>query len=58
MKELIEKLRAEYAEFIKNADLQVENGNKAAGMRARKSTLEIKLLMKDFRKMSLEESKK
>ncbi len=31
---------------------------KAAGARARKSTLEIEKLLKEFRKVSIEESKK
>ncbi len=41
----------------KDAVLQVENGIKAAGTRARKSSLELEKLMKEFRKMSLEASK-
>lgn len=32
--------------------------NKAAGTRARKTSLELEKLMKEFRKLSLEESKK
>ena len=31
MKELVEKIKAEYEEFVANADAQVEKGNKAAG---------------------------
>ena len=57
MKELIEKLAALYAEFEKDAKAQLENGNKAAGTRARKSSLEIEKTMKEFRKASLEASK-
>ena len=57
MKELIEKLVALYAEFEKDAKAQLENGNKAAGTRARKSSLEIEKTMKEFRKASLEASK-
>ena len=41
MKELIEKINAEFAAFSKDAELQVEKGNKAAGTRARKSALEL-----------------
>ena len=37
---------------------QIENGNKAAGTRARKASLEIEKAMKEFRKASLEASKK
>ena len=58
MKELIEKINAEFAAFSKDAELQVEKGNKAAGTRARKSALELSKLFKDFRKISVEESKK
>ncbi len=57
MKELIEKIATLYAEFEKDAKAQLENGNKAAGTRARKSSLEIEKAMKEFRKASLEASK-
>lgn len=58
MKELIEKLEAAFTAFKTDAVAQVENGNKAAGTRARKASLEIEKAMKEFRKASLEESKK
>lgn len=58
MKELVEKINVAVEEFMKNANAQVENGNKAAGTRARKGSLELEKLLKDFRKYSLEESKK
>ena len=57
MKELIEKINAEYAAFSKDAELQVEKGNKAAGTRARKSALELSKLFKEFRKVSVEAGK-
>ena len=38
--------------------LQSERGNKAAGARARKASLELERLTKAFRKASLEASKK
>ena len=47
-----------YADFSKDANAQLENGNKAAGTRARKASLEIEKAMKEFRKASLEASKK
>jgi len=37
---------------------QYLHNNKAAGTRARKASLELEKLMKEFRKVSLEESKK
>ena len=58
MKELIEKINAEYEAFSKEAEQQIEKGNKAAGTRARKAALELSKLIKDFRKLSVEESKK
>ena len=39
MKELIEKVAELYAAFEKDAKAQAENGNKAAGTRARKASL-------------------
>lgn len=58
MKELVEKIATLVAEFNKDANAQIENGSKAAGTRARKASLEIEKAMKEFRKVSLEESKK
>ncbi len=57
MKELVEKIQAEYANFIANAEAQVTKNNKAAGTRARKSALELSKLMKEFRKISVEAAK-
>ena len=42
----------------KDAEAQAVKGNKAAGTRARKASLEIEKVMKEFRKVSLEASKK
>lgn len=58
MKAIVEKINVAIAAFQKDAALQVENGNKAAGARARKASLEIEKLMKQFRKDSIEASKK
>lgn len=58
MKNLVEKVAALYETFVKEAQAQVENGNKAAGTRARKASLEIEKAMKEFRKLSLEAVKK
>ena len=46
-----------FAQFSENAKLQIEKGNKAAGTRARKASLELEKLLKQFRKESLEASK-
>lgn len=58
MQELLSKINAEIAVFVKEADQQATKNNKAAGTRARKSALELSKLMKEFRKLSIEESKK
>ena len=58
MKELVEKVAALYADFSKDANAQIENSNKVAGTRARKASCEIEKAMKEFRKASLEASKK
>ena len=57
MKALVEKINALVAEFQVNAAAQVEKGNKAAGTRARKASLELEKAMKAFRKASLEAAK-
>lgn len=57
MNELIEKINAGFEAFKTDAELQAEKGNKAAGTRARKSSLELEKLLKEFRKVSLEASK-
>lgn len=58
MKELVAQINAEIEVFAKNAEAQVIKGNKAAGTRARKAALNICKLMKEFRKVSVAESKK
>ena len=57
MKELVEKVAELYAAFEKDAKAQIETGNKVAGTRARKASLEIEKAMKAFRKASLEAAK-
>lgn len=58
MNELLTQIQDVYAAFSTDATLQIEKNNKAAGTRARKASLELEKLMKEFRKLSLEESKK
>ncbi len=57
MKELIEKINATLESFQKDAVLQAEKGNKAAGARARKAALQLSKDLKEFRKVSNEASK-
>lgn len=56
MKELVEKINAAWAGFAENADKNLA-GNKAAGTRARKASLELEKLLKEFRKVSVEAGK-
>lgn len=58
MKQLVEKIAAEYAEYAKNAEAQALKGNKAAGARARKAALELMKDLKEFRKVSVAAAKK
>ncbi len=58
MKDLIAKINAEIEVFKTESESLAEKGVKAAGARARKSSLEIEKLLKEFRKVSIEESKK
>ncbi|MDV3822378.1 histone H1 [Elizabethkingia anophelis] len=57
MNELIEKINASFETLKADAKLQAGKGNKAAGTRARKASLELEKLLKQFRKASLEASK-
>lgn len=52
------KMQDTYETFKANATLQLEKQNKAAGTRARKDSLILEKLAKEFRKASLEASKK
>ena len=52
------KVKETYEAFATDASLQVEKSNKAAGARARKASLELEKLLKEFRKVSLDASKK
>ncbi|MCY2688441.1 histone H1 [Salinimicrobium sp. TH3] len=58
MKDLIENIQSTFESFQADANTQLENGNKSAGTRARKSSLELEKLLKEFRKVSIAESKK
>ncbi len=58
MNELIAKIKELNEALLTDAAAQAEKGNKAAGTRARKASLELEKVLKEFRKVSLEESKK
>jgi len=58
MDKLVNKFRTDVEVFLTEAQSQIEKGNKAAGTRARKSSLELEKMLKDFRKKSLDAAKK
>ena len=58
MENLVNKFRTDVEVFLSEAQSQIEKGNKAAGTRARKSSLELEKMLKDFRKKSLDAAKK
>lgn len=58
MNELIAKIKEMSDALLVDATAQAEKGNKAAGTRARKASLELEKVLKEFRKVSLEDSKK
>ena len=58
MNELIAKIKEMSEVLLVDAAAQAEKGNKAAGTRARKASLELEKVLKEFRKVSWEDSKK
>ena len=57
VKELHAKIKEHFEEIDKNHEIHAEKGNKAAGGRARKHIGEIKKLVTDYRRASINESK-
>lgn len=58
MTELVVRITGAMTEFAENAKNNIQKGNKAAGARARKASLEIEKLLKEYRKASIEADKK
>ena len=58
MENLTGKIKECFDAFKTDVNLQIEKGNKAAGTRARKASLDLEKMLKEFRKKSLEYSKK
>ena len=56
MRELIGQLETEMEKFLKNAKAQLDGGNKAAGLRARRISIDMEPKLKLFRKLSLDVS--
>lgn len=51
--ELFNKIQSVMASFNTDLDKNIIKGNKAAGVRARKASLELEKLMKQYRKQSV-----
>lgn len=58
MEELFDNIQAKMIEFNHDLNLNVNKGNKSAGVRARKASLELEKMLKEYRKVSLEMAKK
>ena len=57
IEKLLQEIRQTSEALLTDGTLQSERGNKAAGLRARKASLELERLTKAFRKASLEVTK-
>ena len=57
IEQLLKEIRQASEALLTYGTLQSERGNKAAGIRARKASLELERLTKAFRKASLEADK-
>ena len=57
IEQLLKEIRRASEALLTDGTLQSERGNKAAGIRARKASLELERLTKAFRKASLEADK-
>ena len=57
MKELFGNIQSKMAELTKDMERNVQEGNKAAGVRARRTTLEMEKMFKQYRKLSIESAK-
>ncbi|MDR1115229.1 MAG: histone H1 [Tannerella sp.] len=54
MRNLVTNIENSFKAFLDDANAQIEKGNKAAGTRARKASLELEKSLKEFRKKSIE----
>lgn len=57
MEEILEEIEKTTAALISNAETQLLNGNKAAGLRARRASLALEPLLVKFRKLSVAATK-
>lgn len=57
MEEILEEIEKTTAALISNAETQLLNGNKAAGLHARRASLALEPLLVKFRKLSVAATK-
>ena len=57
MENFVKQIEDAFNAFLEDANAQITKGNKAAGARARKASLDMEKKLKEFRKLSLEASK-
>lgn len=53
MTDLLKKIEAQMEQFCINANAHANKGNKAAGVRARKNSLDLAKLLKEYRAESV-----
>lgn len=58
MNDILTSIYEAFTAFTTDAAAQATKGNKAAGTRARKASLALEKLLKEFRKVSIEAAKK
>ena len=56
MNGVLDEIDAVYQKFVADAQLCINKGNKAAGVRSRKSSLELAKLMKTWRAGSVKDA--
>ena len=57
MEELLKQIKKAAESMLRDATAQEKKGNKAAGLRARKASLALEPMLKEFRKMSIAKMK-
>ena len=58
MEALAKEITKKACDFMSDMQVNIDKGNKAAGARARKASLELEKLFKEYRKKSIEAEKK
>ena len=57
MEELLKQIKKAAESMLRDATAQEKKGNKAAGLRARKASLALEPMLKEFRKISIAKMK-